>query len=191
MAAHSAMLRGAAQAFVVDKETDRLALAEKFGAIAVDFAKVDPTQTIMDGTDGFGVDCGVKAVGFQAHDPSGQEHPEMVLDNLVKVVRATGHICVVGVYVPEDPEAATEEAKKGKIAFDYGAAFEKGISIASGQCPVKNYNRELRDQINRGRATPSLIVSHEVSLDQAVDAYDRFDKRVDGYTKVLLHPASA
>ena len=145
----------------------------------------------MDGTDGFGVDSGVEAVGFQAHDPSGQEHPEMVLDNLVKVVRATGHIGVVGVYVPEDPEGATEEAKKGKIAFDYGAAFEKGISIAAGQCPVKNYNRELRDQINRGRATPSLIVSHEVSLDQAVDAYDRFDKRVDGYTKVLLHPASA
>ncbi len=45
MAAHSAMLRGAAQVFVVDKETDRLALAEKFGVIAVDFAKVDPTQT--------------------------------------------------------------------------------------------------------------------------------------------------
>jgi len=191
MAAHSAMLRGAAQGFVVDKEPDRLALAERFGATAVDFSTVDPTEAIMDGTDGFGAGCGVEAVGYQAHDPAGQEHPELVLDNLVQVVRATGHIGVVGVYVPDDPQAATEGAKHGRIGFDYGTAFSKGISIGSGQCPVKKYNRELRDLIIRGRATPSLIVSHEVSLTDAPDAYDKFDKRVDGYTKVLLRPGTA
>jgi glutathione-independent formaldehyde dehydrogenase len=36
-------------------------------------------------------------------------------------VRAAGNIGVVGVYVPEDPGAATEEATQGKIAFDYTA----------------------------------------------------------------------
>jgi glutathione-independent formaldehyde dehydrogenase len=188
MAAHSAMLRGASQVFVVDKEPDRLALAEQIGATAVNFAQTDPTQAIMDGTDGFGADCGVEAVGYQAHDSSGQEHPEMVLDNLVKVVRATGHIGVVGVYMPQDPGASTELAKEGRYAFTYGDAFTKGISIAGGQCPVKKYNRELRDLIIRGRANPSWIVSHELSLGEAVDAYDKFDKRADGYTKVLLHP---
>lgn len=115
----------------------------------------------------------------------------MVLDNLVQVVRATGHIGVVGVYVPQDPDAASEPAKQGRVAFDYGTAFAKGISIGFGQCPVKRYNRELRDLIIHGRATPSFIVSHELSLNYAVDAYDMFDKRVDGYTKVLLHPATA
>jgi glutathione-independent formaldehyde dehydrogenase len=191
MAAHSALLRGAAQVFIVDKEPDRLMLAEQMGATPVDLSKADPAEVILDGTDGFGADCGVEAVGYQAHDPSGEEHPELVLDNLVKSVRATGHIGVVGVYVPEDPKAANEQAKEGRIAFNYGAAFEKGISIGSGQCPVKKYNRELRDLIIRGRATPSVIVSHEVPLDQAADAYDKFDKRVDGYTKVLLRPGDA
>lgn len=57
-----------------------------------------------------------------------------------------------------------------------------------GQCPVKKYNRELRDLIIRGKSKPSWIVSHEVSLDEAVDAYAKFDKREDGYTKVLLRP---
>ena len=190
MAAYSSLLRGAAQVFVVDMEPDRLALAKRIGATPVNLSAGDPVEVIMDGTDGFGVDCGVEAVGFQAHDASGQEHPELVLDNLVQVVRATGHIGVVGVYVPEDPDAAEEGAKKGRIAFDYGTAFEKGISIASGQCPVKAYNRELRDLIIHGRAEPSFIVSHEVSLDEAPDAYDKFDRRVDGYTKVLLHPAA-
>ncbi|MGV0108936.1 glutathione-independent formaldehyde dehydrogenase [Arthrobacter sp. CP30] len=188
MAAHSAFLRGASQVFVVDKEPDRLALAEQIGATAINFANTDPAEAIMDGTDGFGADCGVEAVGFQAHDHHGEEHPEMVLDNLVKVVRATGHIGVVGVYVPEDPKAANEDARQRRIGFNYGEAFTKGISIAGGQCPVKKYNRELRDLIIRGRANPSWIVSHELSLNDAVDAYSRFDKREDGWTKVLLHP---
>jgi glutathione-independent formaldehyde dehydrogenase len=188
MAAHSAFLKGAAQVFVVDKEPDRLALATEIGATAINFADTDPTEAILDGTDGFGADCGIEAVGYQAHDHTGQEHPEMVLDNLVKVVRATGHIGVVGVYVPEDPGAANDLAKEGRVAFNYGEAFTKGISIAGGQCPVKKYNRELRDLIIRGKSAPSWIVSHQVGLDEAVDAYDKFDKRVDGYTKVLLKP---
>jgi glutathione-independent formaldehyde dehydrogenase len=189
MAAYSAMLRGASQVFIVDKEADRLALADKIGVTGINFSKADPTEFIMDATDGFGVDCGVECVGFQAHDPSGEEHPELVLDNLVKVVRATGHIGVVGVYVPEDPDAATDSAKEGRVAFDYGSAFEKGISIGSGQCPVKRYNRELRDLIIQGRAKPSFIVSHELNLDDAADGYKNFDARTDGWTKVLLHPS--
>jgi glutathione-independent formaldehyde dehydrogenase len=191
MAAHSADIRGASQTFVADFQPDRLALAERMGATAINLADGDPVEAIMEATDGFGVDCGVEAVGFQAHDPAGQEHPALVLDNLVSVVRATGHIGVVGVYVPQDPDAATEGAREGRVAFNYGAAFEKGLSIGSGQCPVKRYNRELRDLIIRGQARPSQIVSHELSLDQAVDAYDKFDRRADGYTKVLLHPGQA
>ncbi len=188
MAAHSAFLRGAAQVFVVDKEPDRLRLAEKIGATPVDFSTADVTESIMDATGGFGVDCGVEAVGYQAHDQGGEEHPEMVLDNLVDVVRATGHIGVVGVYVPQDPKGVDERAKEGRVAFNFGAAFEKGISIGTGQCPVKRYNRELRDLIINGRANPSWIVSHELPLEQAAAAYDSFDKREEGWTKVLLHP---
>lgn len=81
----------------------------------MDFSTVDPIEFVMDATRGFGADCGVDAVGFQAHDAAGNEHPELVLDNLIKTVRETGHIGVVGVYVPEDPGAATEPAKKGRI----------------------------------------------------------------------------
>jgi hypothetical protein len=39
-----------------------------------------------------------------------------------------------------------------------------------------------------GRATPSLLVSHDLGLDEAPAAYEKFDQRADGYTKVLLHP---
>ncbi|RBY87802.1 glutathione-independent formaldehyde dehydrogenase [Blastococcus sp. TF02A-30] len=190
MAAHSALLRGASEVFVVDKEPDRLRLAGSIGATPVDFSQGDPVEQLMDATGGRGVDRGVEAVGYQAHDPSGQEHPELVLDNLVQVVRSTGGIGVVGVYMPQDPGAATDLAKEGRIPFQYGQFFTKGQSMGTGQCPVKRYNRQLRDLIVTGRATPSFIVSHELGLEQAVEGYDRFDRREDGWTKVLLHPAA-
>jgi glutathione-independent formaldehyde dehydrogenase len=191
MAAHSAIIRGASQVFVVDKETDRLALAEKFGATPVDFSAGDPVEQLMDATGGRGVDRGVEAVGYQAHDPSGEEHPELVLDNLVQVVRATGGIGVVGVYVPEDPGATSDLAKEGRIPFQYGQFFTKGQTMGTGQCPVKRYNRQLRDLIISGRANPSWIVSQEIGLQEAADAYQHFDDRDNGWTKVLLRPGQA
>jgi glutathione-independent formaldehyde dehydrogenase len=188
MAAHSAFLRGASRVFVVDKETDRLQLAKQIDATPVDLSQGDPVEQILDATDGHGVDRGVEAVGYQAHDPSGEEHPELVLDNLVKVVRTTGAIGVVGVYMPEDPGAATEQAKQGRIGWDFGTFFTKGQRMGTGQAPVKRYNRQLRDLIIEGRARPGWIVSHELGLDEAPQAYESFDKRLDGWTKVLLHP---
>lgn len=114
-----------------------------------------------------------------------------MLDNLIASVRTTGGIGVVGVYVPEDPGAKDEGAQQGRIGFDYGTFFTKGQSMGTGQAPVKRYNRQLRDLIITGRATPSFLVSHELGLDQAAEGYDHFDKRDDGWTKVLLHPAAS
>ncbi|MGH3223859.1 MAG: glutathione-independent formaldehyde dehydrogenase [Streptosporangiaceae bacterium] len=190
LAAHSSYLRGAARVFVVDMNPDRLALAEKFGATPISIAGGDPAEQIVAATGGTGADRGIEAVGYQAHDPAGDEHPEMVLDSLVRAVKTTGGIGVVGVYVPSDPQAASEGAQQGRIGFDYGTFFQKGQQMGAGQCPVKRYNERLRDLIIAGKATPSLLVSHELALDEAPAAYEKFDKRIDGYTKVLLHPAA-
>ncbi len=190
MAAHSAMLRGASEVYVVDFHDDRLRLAGEIGAKTVDTRQGDPVEQILEGTGGQGADCGVDAVGWQAHDPAGDEHPDRILDNLVLSVKAHGGLGVVGVYVPQDPGAPSDLAADGRIAFDYGTFFTKGQHMGTGQAPVKRYNAELRDLIIEGRATPSFIVSHEVGLDEAPDAYRHFDKREDGWTKVLLKPAA-
>ena len=60
--------------------------------------------------------------------------------------------------------------------------------MGTGQCNVKKYNRYLRDMIISGKADPSFVVSHEIGIDEAPEAYEKFDKRIDGYTKVLIHP---
>ncbi len=63
--------------------------------------------------------------------------------------------------------------------------------MGMGQANVKRYNQKLRDMIIEGRATPSFVVWHDLPLDEAPDAYENFDQRIDGYTKVILKPDAA
>jgi threonine dehydrogenase-like Zn-dependent dehydrogenase len=188
MAALSAQVKGAEQVMLVDRHADRLRLAEEIGVIAIDDSKAPAVDQVLELTGGEGAARGVEAVGWQAHDPQGHEVPNSTMNALVSSVRATGRIGVVGVFVPEDPQGPDELMREGKIVFDIGNFFAKGLGMASGQANVKAYNRELRDLIHVGKAKPSWVVSHHLGLDEGPDAYAHFDARDDGWTKVVLHP---
>ncbi len=191
MAAYSALIRGASKVFVVDRVPERLQRAREIGALPIDFSQADPVDQIKEQTGGEGADKGVDAVGYQAKAQAGQtEEPASVLNSLVETVRATGMLGVPGLYVPNDPGAVNEAAKRGMLLVAIGRLFEKGLRVGTGQANVKRYNRQLRDMIIEGRAEPSLVVSHELPLGQAPEAYEKFDKRIDGYTKVILRPAA-
>lgn len=191
MAAYSALIRGASKVFVVDRVPERLAKVRDIGAIPVDFTEAEPADQIRDQTGGEGTDKGVDAVGYQAQAHEGEgEEPAVVLNALVQTVRPTGAIGVPGLYVPSDPGGPSEEAQQGRLLVAVGKLFEKGLRLGTGQTNVKRYNRQLRDMIIEGRATPSFVVSNDLPLDAAADAYDKFDKRVEGYTKVVLKPAA-
>jgi len=111
-----------------------------------------------------------------------------VLNALIQIVNATGILGIIGLYVSTDPGAKDPHAAHGELMVSHGKLWQKGLSMGTGQCNVKRYNRQLRDLIIAGRAKPSFIVSHEVSLNDAPMAYEKFDKRVEGYTKVILKP---
>ncbi len=202
MAAYSCLLRGASKVFVVDRIKERLDKAREIGCIPVNFDEVNPVEFIKEQSPGdrlatgsvpnkafAGVDKGIDAVGYQAHvRGAAREDPAIVLNTLIEVVRPTGAIGVPGLYVPADPGAPDEEAKQGRLRLAIGRLFEKGIRLGTGQCNVKRYNQYLRDLIIAGRAKPSFVVSHRHRLEEAPMAYEKFDKRVDGYIKVVLKP---
>jgi len=189
MAAYSATLKDASKVMIVDRHPDRLKLAEQIGVIPIDDSKGDPVEQVLKHTDGKGADKGCECVGYQAHDPQGQEHPNMTMNSLVKSVRFTGGIGVVGIFIPQDPGSPDSMYKQGEIAFDMGLFWFKGQHISTGQANVKAYNRHLRDLIHVGKAHPSWIVSHNLSLDEAPEGYQHFDARDNGWTKVVLHPS--
>jgi threonine dehydrogenase-like Zn-dependent dehydrogenase len=188
MAALSATTMGASKVMVVDRHPDRLRLAEQIGAIPIDDSKGPPVEQVKEQTNGLLADRGADCVGYQAHDPQGHEDNAMALNDLISSVRFTGGIGSVGVYVTQDPGAPDDLAKHGMSRFDLGRFWFEGQQLGTGQCPVKRYNRYLRNLIHEGKVKPSWIVSHDLPLDQASEAYKHFDAREDGWTKVVLHP---
>jgi glutathione-independent formaldehyde dehydrogenase len=204
MAAYSAILKGASEVYVVDFVRERLDKARELGAIPIDLAKGDPVEQIQEkrkasypmdkalrpGEEKFlaGVDCAIDAVGYQARDDRdvGKEKPSQILENMARVLNPCGWAGIVGVYIAPDPGAPDEKLKQGILPFPLAEFFDKGISIGMGQCPVKQYNEELRDMIIAGKAKPGRIVSHRIGIDKAPQAYEKFDKRIEGYTKVLI-----
>ncbi|HWI83658.1 glutathione-independent formaldehyde dehydrogenase [Ramlibacter sp.] len=190
MAAYASMIRGAALVMVVDTHKDRLALAEKVGAVAIDDTEGGGIERIMELTGGKGADKGCECVGYQCCNMHREEVPNLTMNNLVATVKATGRIGVVGVFVPEDPNADNKLEKRGQLAFDFGQFWFKGQTIGTGQANVKAYNRFLSRLIEKDKVKPSWIVSHELPLEQAPEAYQKFDERRNGWTKVVLKPGT-
>ena len=198
LAAYSAMIRGASEVFVVDRVPERLDKAAEIGATPINFDDADPADQICELTNGDGADKGVEAVGYQSqkphtpmHNPEAgahRENPAQTLNWLIASVRPTGKLGIPGAFFVGDPGAPDEDAQQGRIPIDWGMLWQKGLRVGTGQCDCKRYMRRLRDLIVADRAAPSFIVSHDLSLDEGPDAYEKFDRRVDGYTKVALHP---
>ncbi|MCH8281179.1 MAG: glutathione-independent formaldehyde dehydrogenase [Chloroflexi bacterium] len=195
MAAYACQIRGAAEVYSIDHVKARLDMAAETGATPINFDDGDPVQQIKDRRGGEGVDKAIDAVGYQAAAQGSsaaggeqKEVPNAVLNQMIDLVNATGALGIPGLYVPTDPGGVDENAKRGALSINFGRLFEKGLRLGTGQCNVKRYNAYLRDLIIAGKASPSFVVSHQVPLDDAPDAYDKFDKRINGYTKVILKP---
>ena len=181
-AAAGARLLGASCIIVGDLNKDRLALVKKAGYEVVDISKETPLpdqiEAILKERE---VDCGVDAVGYECHghgQQSDEEHPETVLNDLMQVVRAgSGGMGIPGIYTDGDPRATTEAHKQGKLLLDFGKAWIKSPRLTAGQAPVMKYNRDLMMAILWGRMPylREVINPEVVTLDQAVEAYAKFD----------------
>jgi len=205
LSAYSARLRGAADIYVVDNIPERLDKAGEMGFEPIDFGAGDPVEQILehrhrmrDGSVAWrgeealiGVTCGIDAIGFQARDredPS-RENPQWVIEALSKLIHPGGRLGIIGVFLDSDPGAGSELQREGGLAVPWGSLFKKGVTIGMGRDHDERYNGRLRDMIVTGRAQPSTIVSHHLTLDEAPDAFRRFDERSDGYLKVVLRTA--
>lgn len=118
MAAYSAVLRGAANVFVVDQVKERLDQAVKIGCTPINFREGDPVEQIIKKNGGM-VDRAVDAVGYQAVDKDGsKERPNIVLDQLIMVTRPTGGLGIPGLYV--DTMQGVERISKSFWALAIG-----------------------------------------------------------------------
>jgi glutathione-independent formaldehyde dehydrogenase len=200
LAAYAALLRGAAEVYVVDRVPERLGKAGELGATPVDFAAGDPVDQIREhrrrrglplGEEAMsGVGHGIDAVGFQAADRSdpARENPRQVIEDLARLVNPTGHIGIAGVYPEKDLNPAPQGHPDGRLEVPWGTLFDKGVSVRFGRTHDRRYTILLRDLVLAGRARPGRVVSHHGTLDRAPALYQAFDRRADGVIKAVLRP---
>ena len=200
LAAHAALIKGAAEVYVVDHVPARLDRAGEIGATPVDFQAGDPVEQIQElrqsrglplGEEEMsGVECGIDAVGFQARDREhpDRENPLQVVDDLARLVNVTGQVGIAGVYAEKDLHPAVNGTPDGRLTVPWATFFSKGVTVAFGRTHDRRYTARLRDMIVAGRARPGQVVSHHGGLGDAPGFYDAFDRRADGVVKVVLSP---
>jgi threonine dehydrogenase-like Zn-dependent dehydrogenase len=191
LSAACARMLGVEKIFMVDHHAYRLSYAQAtYGVIPINFDEDDdPADTIIRQTPGMrGVDGVIDAVGFEAKGST----TETVLTTLklegssgkalrqcIAAVRRGGVVSVPGVYA-------------GFIhGFLFGDAFDKGLTFKMGQTHVQRFLPELLEHIESGALNPEAIISHKMSLEQAVEGYKMFDKKEDDCRKVILVPGAA
>ena len=200
LAAHSALIKGAAEVYVVDHIPARLDKAGELGATPVDFTAGDPVDQITElrrsaglplGEEPMtGVDVGIDAVGFQARDRSdpSRENPLQVVSDLARLVNPTGRVGIAGVYAEKDLHPAPEGTPDGRLTVPWATFFSKGVTVGFGRTHDRRYTAHLRDLVLRGRARPGSVVTHHGPLAEAPGFFDAFDRRADGIIKAVLTP---
>lgn len=198
-----AFMRGARQVFVVDAIPARLEKAGELGAVPIHMRDGHAADRILEpiarersgiawrGEDAnLGATVCIDAIGFQARDSLNYsvENPTSVIADLARIIAVKGRLCVIGVFLDNDPHGPNESAQRGDYMIPWGPLFKKGVMIGMGRDDDENYNDHLRDMIVSGRIKPSAIVSHRLPLRDAPDAFAKFDARSDGYIKVVLEP---
>ena len=188
----SAFMLGAGQVIAIDRFPERLAMAEAIGAIPVNYEKEDVEERISNLTDGRGPHSCIDAVGLEAHGNTLDAVFDGVMQlmriefdrthalrEMIRLCRNGGTMSVPGVYL-------------GFVdRFPLGIAFAKGLTFKMGQTHVQRYMKPLLERIMNNEIDPRFVISHEISLDQAADAYKMFAEKKQECTKFVLHPKMA
>jgi len=208
LAALSARIMGAGRILIVDGNTDRLETARLQNAETINFNTEHPVQAIKDLTGGIGADRIIDAVGVDAQRPkqgpaaeeSGQladqfesekeavapqaspqgdqwvpgDAPSQALRWATEAVAKAGTIGIVGVYPPQHE------------SFPIGAVLNRNLTVRAGNCNHRRYVPGLLGRIAAGGADPTTIWTQQQDMPSAIAAYESFDRREPGWTKVTL-----
>jgi threonine dehydrogenase-like Zn-dependent dehydrogenase len=154
---------GAERVYAIDTIPERLDMARKFGATAIDSSKQNPIEIIKAVTDGRGADGVMEAVGNSATN-------KLTYD----LVRPGGIISAVGVCTDEH------------LSFSPTQAYDKNLTYKVGRCPARFMMDELVPLVQSKKYDFTSIISHRLSLREGVAGYDIFANKKDNCLKVVL-----
>jgi threonine dehydrogenase-like Zn-dependent dehydrogenase len=204
----SSKLFGAGRILAVDNLPDRLDMARRQGAEAINFDEEDPVEIVKQLTGGIGADCAIDAVGVDAgcahHGPAAAQAQQQTDKFRQEVAQVAPVQHPLGAnWKPGDAPSQAQQwaiqslAKAGTLAiigvyppddtsFPIGMAMNKNITIKMGNCNHRKYIPHLIDLVRSGSFDPASIITQHEGMESAIDAYKAFDERRPGWMKVEL-----
>ncbi|TAQ86646.1 hypothetical protein B7494_g5019 [Chlorociboria aeruginascens] len=173
LCAYSALLRGATKVYSVDHVPSRLAKAKSIGAIPINFMTSDPVAQIAK-LEPNGVDRACDCVGYECVNEKGVNDISTVLTWGIQVLRSGGGFGVIGVYIPNDPNAPTAAAKNGLVTIPFGTVWLKSLSIKGGLAEPRPFQEVLKKLIDEGKAKPSFVFEKTFGIEEGPMAYREF-----------------
>ena len=151
---------GAAQVYAVDLQPNKLALAERFGAIPVDAASSDPVAEIKRQTSGRGVDVALELIGLP-----------QTMEQAFKSLAVQGRVAIAGI-----TNRAFEVAP-------YTDLINREAEIIGVSDHLAQEIPQLLEWTRRGQLDLSAAVTETVSLEagainQALDRLESFGESV-------------
>lgn len=187
-AIQSAWMLGAGRVIAIDSVPERLEMARTYGkAETINYREQDVYEVLQQMTKGRGPDRCIDAVGAEAHAANTvqraaesvrealhiEDDRSHVLQEIIKCCRKGGTVSVPGVYI-------------GEVSLPFGAAMNKALTFKMGQTHVQRYLEPLLGKIIEGKIDPSFVITHKISIDEAPDAYAKFDQKEDGCIKTVI-----
>lgn len=151
-----------AEVIAVDSVEERLNMARTFGATPVHLTEEDPRGVVKQMTSKRGVDGCVDAVG----------HPA-ALDMACRMTRKCGTVSATGVYAE-------------RMEVHMGVVWIKALTLKTGHANVIEHVDPVLARLASGDLDPSPLVTHHMSLDDAAEAYEIYDRREA--LKIVLTP---
>tara|TARA_R110001583_G_scaffold193866_5_gene363452 strand:+ start:11375 stop:12517 length:1143 start_codon:yes stop_codon:yes gene_type:complete len=135
---------------MIDTDEARLEMARQFGATdTLTVGKDDVIASVMDMTNGLGVDVAIEAVGVPA-----------TFDTCQKIVSAGGNIANVGVHGTA-------------VELHIEELWIKNINISMGLVNT-NTTPMLMKTMQSGKVKPEQLITHRFKLDEIEQAYEVF-----------------
>jgi 2-desacetyl-2-hydroxyethyl bacteriochlorophyllide A dehydrogenase len=161
-AVQAARAAGAESVIAIDTVAERLEMARSFGATPVHLTEEDPRAAAREVSEGRGVDAAIDAVG----------HPD-ALELACRLARKAGTVSATGVYAE-------------RIEVHMGIVWIKALTLKSGHANVIKHLDPVLEALVDGRLDPAPLVTHHMSLDDAPEAYEVYDRREA--LKIVLSP---
>jgi threonine dehydrogenase-like Zn-dependent dehydrogenase len=178
----------------------------------IDFNREDPVEVLRELTGGTGPDRVIDAVGVDAERPKAgpaaaqaeqqaeqfdAARQEVAPDTNVRHT-ADGDLWRPGDAPPQAAQWAVQSvAKAGTIgvigvyppqfrSYPFGEAFNKNLTVRTGNCPHRRYIPELIGLVAAGVVDPATVLTQVETLPDAISAYQTFDRRTEGWIKTAL-----